>query len=241
MASLPSLPSSSLLRILEPEVMDTEEEARDYDAMDHGSVNEKFCSDLLALGGAIGPRILDVGTGTALIPIELCKREPSVHVVAIDLAEHMIALGKKNVRSAGLHDRIMLDKVDAKKMPYKAESFFTTISNSIVHHIPEPKRVLGEMFRVTAKGGLIFVRDLHRPADDQDVDRLVALYGGEPPADPNQHESFSHQRDLFRASLKAALTVKEVTDLAEQAGMNGASIEMTSDRHWTLVFRKPTS
>jgi ubiquinone/menaquinone biosynthesis C-methylase UbiE len=234
--------SSQLNRVLEPEVMDTEEEARDYDSMDHGSVNDKFCADLLAASGSgasIGPRILDVGTGTALIPIELCKREASVHVVAIDLAENMIALGKKNVKGAGLQDRIMLDKVDAKKMPYKAESFVTTISNSIVHHIPEPKRVLAEMFRVTTQGGLIFVRDLHRPVDDQDVDRLVALYGGEPPADPNKHESFEHQRDLFRASLKAALTVDEVTELANQAGMKGADIQMTSDRHWTLVYRKP--
>lgn len=231
--------ASKLNRVLEPEVMDTEAEARDYDAMDHSSVNERFCADLLAIDSAIGPRVLDVGTGTALIPIELCKRDPSVHVVAIDLAEHMIALGKKNVKAAGLQDRILLDKVDAKRMPYADASFMATISNSIVHHIPDPKRVLAEMFRVTAPGGIIFVRDLHRPIDDRETDRLVTLYGGVAPSDPAKQESFEHQRDLFRASLKAALTVPEVAELAAETGMSSASIQMTSDRHWTLVFRKP--
>ena len=35
-------------RILEPEVMDTAEEARDYDSMDHSTVNDLFASDFLA-------------------------------------------------------------------------------------------------------------------------------------------------------------------------------------------------
>ena len=37
-----------LPRTLEPEVMDSPEEARDYDAMDHAEVNRKFVDDLLA-------------------------------------------------------------------------------------------------------------------------------------------------------------------------------------------------
>ena len=43
-------------RILEPEVMDTREEAEAYDTMDHSSVNRLFVDDLLELlhddGGA---------------------------------------------------------------------------------------------------------------------------------------------------------------------------------------------
>jgi hypothetical protein len=35
-------------RILEPEFMDTAEEARDYDSMDHAEVNRRFVDDLLA-------------------------------------------------------------------------------------------------------------------------------------------------------------------------------------------------
>ena len=35
-----------LPRTLEPEVMDSAEEAGDYDAMDHGAVNRAFVADL---------------------------------------------------------------------------------------------------------------------------------------------------------------------------------------------------
>ena len=36
-----------LERVLEPEVMDTPAEARDYDAMDHAEVNRLFVDDLV--------------------------------------------------------------------------------------------------------------------------------------------------------------------------------------------------
>src|SRR5690606_23745554 len=117
---------------------------------------------------------------------------------------------KENIARARLQDRVMLEKVDAKSMPYPNAAFATSVSNSIIHHIPEPRAVLAEMVRVTAPGGLGFVRDLARPPTDADVDRLVELYGGERPVDPQAQASYEHQRALFRASLKAALTLDEI-------------------------------
>jgi ubiquinone/menaquinone biosynthesis C-methylase UbiE len=227
-----------LERVLEPEVMDTADEARDYDAMDHVAVNERFVGDLLALG-KLPKRVLDVGTGTARIPIELCTHEKNVEVVAIDLADHMLAVARENVTREGLASRVRLERVDAKTMPYEDGAFGATISNSIVHHIPEPAGALAEMWRVTAKGGVLFVRDLARPASETDVDRLVALYGGTPPADPRHLKSFENQRFLFRASLCAALTVAEVAAMVAPLGIAESAVTMTSDRHWTLVAKKP--
>ena len=43
-----------LPRTLEPEVMDTAEEAVDYDAMDHGEVNRRFVGDFLRARAAAG-------------------------------------------------------------------------------------------------------------------------------------------------------------------------------------------
>jgi ubiquinone/menaquinone biosynthesis C-methylase UbiE len=237
-----------LERVLEPEVMDTAEEARDYDAMDHAEVNRRFCEDFLAfatadgrpLFGASAPaRVVDFGTGTALIPIELCSRATGFGVVAIDLAEHMLSLAQLNVKRAGLAERVLLERVDAKGTPYEDGAFGGTISNSIVHHIPEPALCLAEMWRVTARGGVLFVRDLHRPDSAAEVARLVALYGGEAPADPALVRSFENQRELFRASLHAALTTAEVAAMAAPLGIPAAAVRMTSDRHWTLAYEKP--
>jgi ubiquinone/menaquinone biosynthesis C-methylase UbiE len=217
--------------------MDTPEDARDYDAMDHAAVNASFCEDFLALG-APPARVVDFGTGTALIPIELCRRAAGVSVVALDLADNMLQIARENVLRAGLGDRITLKRVDAKGTDFADGAFGAVISNSIVHHIPDPGRSLAEMWRVTASGGLLFVRDLHRPDSAAEVERLVALYCGEPP-DPRLLASFERQRQLLRDSLRAALTVADIAAAVAPLDIPASAVSMTSDRHWTLAWRKP--
>ena len=223
-----------LPRTLEPEVMDSFEEARDYDAMDHAAVNALFASDLLEAAAQAGLlpepydqawlECLDLGTGTAQIPIELCRRHPRVRVVAVDLAVHMLYLARANVELAGLAGRIRLERADAKSLPYGERSFAAVISNSIVHHIPEPRRVLQEAVRVVRRGGLLFLRDLLRPASEAEVQRLVEAYASG--ANP-------HQQEMFANSLRAALTLEEVRALVETLGFAASSVCQTSDRHWT--------
>src|SRR5258707_15573978 len=100
-----------LPRVLEPEVMDTAQEAIDYDAMDHSAVNRLFVTDFLFAAieaglpvaeepGAVSGKpveVLDLGTGTAQIPIELCRRAANIRVVAIDLAAEMLQMAKLNI------------------------------------------------------------------------------------------------------------------------------------------------
>ena len=199
-----------LPRVLEPEVMDSAEEARDYDSMDHSAVNRAFAAEFLALWDTETP-LLDLGTGTAQIPIELCRQcssEPppwgplrwdSMHLVAIDAADHMLALARVNVEKAGLTDRIEVAKADAKKLPYPTAHFGAVISNSIIHHIPEPFACFAEMHRVCSPG-----------AND-------------------------HQRAMFAASLHAALTLDEVREMVGRLGYAWDRVQQTTDRHWTFI------
>ena len=145
--------------------MDAADEAETYDAMDHGAVNAAFVSDLLSEGDIAG-QVLDLGTGTALIPIELCRRHPQVHVVAVDMAVSMLTRAGSRLASAQLTDRITLGRYDAKDLPYASGQFDVVISNSIVHHLAQPQRALAEAVRVTRPGGLLFFRDLTRPATE---------------------------------------------------------------------------
>ncbi len=225
-----------LPRTLEPEVMDTAEEAADYDGMDHSEVNCRFVDDLLAAigestvgqrlaGDGESVRILDVGTGTALIPIELFRRPVSASVWAVDMAAEMLILAEQNVRDAGMHGRILPEQADAKSLPYEAAEFDVVMSNSIIHHIPEPIESLREMIRVLQPGGLLFVRDLLRPETEAEVELLVSTYAG------NESE---RSQQLFRQSLHAALTVDEVRELLVECGWKPDCVEQTTDRHWTI-------
>jgi len=227
-------------RVLETEVMDTAAEADDYDAMDHAAVNRLFVDDFLAAAAA-GPRgcsfpapgeqaweVLDLGTGTAQIPIELLGRPNlrGVTVTAVDMAAHMLRVASRNVAAAGLERGIRLQRADAKRLPCADGSFAAVMSNSIVHHIPQPGLALAEMLRVLRRPGLLFVRDLLRPDDVATVDRLVATYAGE--ANP-------HQRQMFRDSLCAALTLEEIRALVSGLGFPAECVAQTSDRHWTAA------
>lgn len=224
-----------LPRVLEPEVMDTAEEADDYDRMDHGAVNQKFVADVLAAASSEGitwdatSQILDAGTGTALIPIELAQSGCPARILAADAAEEMLKLARQNIDRAGLAAQITPVQRDCKALPEPAGAFAAVLSNSIIHHIPDPASVFAECWRVLKPGGLLFVRDLLRPTTAEEVEDLVAHYAGS--------ESL-RQQQLFRQSLHAALTVAEVASLLESHGIPRDSVQQTSDRHWTVAVRK---
>ena len=217
-----------LQRVLEPEVMDTVEEAVDYNAMDHSEVNRVFVDDLRQAGFQAG-EALDLGTGTALIPIELCQRFSNCHVRAVDAAEQMLKLAQQNIEAAGFEGRIGVERLDAKALPYESETFDAVISNSIIHHIPEPLDCLREAVRVTKRGGLLFFRDLLRPNTQSELEQLVQTYTG--------HEG-AHAQQLFAESLHAALSLSEIRAFVSSLGFDPNSVQQTTDRHWTWQAKR---
>jgi ubiquinone/menaquinone biosynthesis C-methylase UbiE len=218
-----------LARILEPEAMDTPEEARDYDRMGHDEVNARFVADFLQVHGPCrGGVVLDVGTGPSRIPILLCQADPAARVLGIDLAESMLELARRNVAGTGLSERISLAKCDAKSPGLTYGRFEAILSNAIVHHIPEPGLALAQMVGLVEPGGTLMVRDLERPDNMGALTALLEKYAA--------HESAS-ARAMFAASLHAALTMDEVRALVATLGLPVSGVTRTSDRHWTWIWR----
>jgi ubiquinone/menaquinone biosynthesis C-methylase UbiE len=211
-------------RILEPEVMDTWLEATAYDAMDFTAVNMAFATDAIALDPE-AVKVLDMGTGTACIPILMCQQRPQYLFTGIDLAQSMLIIGQRNIEAAQLTQRIRLERVDSKRMPYPDLEFDMVVSNSLVHHLPEPLSLFQEIKRLVKIDGAILIRDLIRPENDLSVNELVTKYGGD--YDPRQQQ-------LFQDSLKAALTLAQIRELIDRAGLDGAKLAQTSELHWTL-------
>ncbi len=213
-------------RILEPEVMDTEAEAMEYDAMDFTVVNTAFAQHAVELGPLSGRvRVLDAGTGTARIPILIAQARPSWQIVAIDLAKSMLAIAEENVIRAHLQKQIRLEFIDVKRLPYADYSFEGVISNSLIHHLPDPLPFLKELKRVLKPNGFLMLRDLLRPETPAIADAMVAEIGP---------EYSPHQAQLFRDSLYAAFTLEELQKLVEQAGLSNVKIYASSERHWTM-------
>ena len=210
-------------RTLEPEVMDTAVEASEYDAMDHAEPNRAFVDRLVELGAR--GRVLDVGTGPGHIPLLVCDRIPGATVIGVDLARHMLEHAERHRAASPYADRVEYRLADAKGLAFEDASFDTVCSNTILHHIPEPAGFLREARRVLRPGGALLIRDLFRPETPERARELVALHAAD--ASPRQ-------RDLFHASLHAALTPDELRAVADEAGWVDAALVVDTDRHMSL-------
>jgi ubiquinone/menaquinone biosynthesis C-methylase UbiE len=214
----------ALRRILEPEVMDTERDATEYDGMDFTDVNLSFALRAAELAPEAGT-VLDVGTGTARIPILFLQQSGTGLLVhAVDLSAEMLKIAARHVVRAGLSARITLHRADGKVLPFPAGRFDMVMSNSLVHHLPEPRLFFSEVARIIRPGGAVFVRDLRRPDSTAELEELVQKYAGD--ADP-------YQQKLFRDSLHASLTIPEIALLVSEAGLDGVQVVNSSDRHWS--------
>lgn len=210
-------------RILEPEVMDTPEEADDYDAMDHSEPNAAFVERLVALGAK--GRMLDIGTGPGHIPLLVCERIAGATVVGVDLSKNMLRHAERHRAASKHRDRVEYRLADAKGLGLPDGSFDAVFSNTILHHIPDPRPFLAEANRARKPGGVLLIRDLFRPESPQRALELVHLHAAQ--ANPAQQE-------LFRASLHAALTPDELRAIVAEVGIIGAEVVVDTDRHMSL-------
>jgi ubiquinone/menaquinone biosynthesis C-methylase UbiE len=211
-------------RILEPELMDTETDAVEYDAMDFWEADTRFAEDAIGLLNGQGARVLDIGCGTGKVPVLMLERRGDLDILAVDLAEEMLRVAAKRVADAGFSDRCKLARMDAKNLRVPAATYDLVICNSAVHHIPDPNDVFREIARVVKPTGAILVRDLIRPEAKGDAWAIVKRVAA------GEH---IRQQQLFFDSLCAALTIPEVEAMAAAAKLERLTIAKCSDRHWT--------
>lgn len=219
----------AMQRVLEPEYMDTPDEANSYAAMDFTAVNTAVVDGFLALGGGSCRNVVDLGTGPGDIPLQLAQRSSIPSITGVDAAATMLALARPKAQRLGLDRRVRFERADVKHLPYGAGSFDGVFSNTILHHIPEPTEFLREAARILAPGGVLMIRDLCRPETPAAARRLVELHAAAADA---------VQQELLYASLCAALTLPEVRAAAASAGLGRARIHMTSDRHYTIEIAR---
>jgi len=216
-------------RIPEPELMDVPEEAAAYAAADFSAVNQAFVDRLVELLGPPDvpralPRALDLGTGPADIPLRVIRLRPNLRITAVDGSAAMLRLARSAIEraGAGAAERIQLVRADAKSLPFPAGSFDVIFSNSLLHHVADPAAMWSEIRRLIRPAGLIFLRDLARPATTADAAAIVEQYAG--------NESPMLREEFYR-SLLAAYRVEEVRGQVELAALQQMNVAMSSDRH----------
>ncbi len=122
-------------------------------------LSEPLAAHLLNLAGiSVSDRVLDVGTGTGVVALQI-PQFPGFRgrVAAIDLSEGMLAHAKHKAHQQGSDKIIDFYKMDAEKLDFEGSSFDKVVSLYAVHHFPSPKAALSEMLRVLAPGGKLVI------------------------------------------------------------------------------------
>lgn len=95
---------------------------------------EKFCfgMDAVLLSGFTlvkpGERLLDIGTGTGIIPLLLAAKTKGEHFTGLEIQEESADMARRSVSYNGLEERISVVTGDIKK----AESFFSPASFHVI-------------------------------------------------------------------------------------------------------------
>ena len=107
---------------------------------------------------------LDVATGTADIPLEMCKRHPKpMQIVGMDFSLSMLKLGNKKISNNNLSKDIKLIPGSAENIPFKDQSFDGVITSFGVRNFTDAKKGLQEMHRILKPKGKIVVLEFSFP------------------------------------------------------------------------------
>ena len=208
-------------RVLEPEVMDLPAQALAYARAAFGDVNAGFVRDLRARFPDLGPRVVDLGCGPADIPRRLSAAAPGVTVVGVDASSAMLVVARQAIAERP----VALVGARLPDLPFPRATFDAVISNSLLHHLPDPGVFWREARRVARPGAALHVMDLYRPESVARARQIVEAAAGD--AEPILKEDFFN-------SLLAAFTVEEVRAQLEAAGLSRLPCRVVSERHWLV-------
>ena len=152
------------------------------------------------------PLVLDVGTGTAKIPIRFVHQLSPANLVALDISHAMLKKARDNIRAKRLTRRIFLVCAAAERLPSRNGTFDLVCCHSTLSHFAGALHPLEEIVRVTKKGCRFLVRDLRRPAEKL-LDWYVRIFG---------IGLDGYRKKLFRESLLSGLTNRELKKLSHE-------------------------
>ena len=219
-------------RILEPELMDEDEQARAYAEADFAEPNERFVGYFdTEIHPAVRGAVLDLGCGPGDIVLRLAKRHQGLTVHGLDGSEAMLHFAVERLsREPALQSRVQFVHGILPGAALPLATYDAVVSNSLLHHLHEPHVLWNAIREVAAPGAAVLVMDLYRPPTPGAAQEIVEAYSGEEPE--------VLKRDFFN-SLCAAFEPDEVRAQLQSCGLGCLDVRTVSDRHLLVAGRLP--
>lgn len=118
---------------------------------------------------------VEVGSGTAVFAIELCRRS-RLKIFALEKVEAINEVARMNIDREGLAGRIIPVLGDAHSLPFGNECADLIMSRGAYHCWNDKVRVFQEIYRVLKKDGIGFVGGgFGKSVTDADLERMRDL------------------------------------------------------------------
>ena len=158
--------------------------------------------------------MLDIGTGSGHLAIELAKAHPEWQITGIDISEDMLKLARQNTAQGSLADRIDFQQASAAALPF-ADGYFALVTcNSSLHLWADPIKVFSEIARVTSPGGYCLIRDNLRLAM---LNPFLSLIGWIMGMDVSQ-------RRLWLRAVRSSYTIGEAKAMLKNSALKDARV-----------------
>ena len=166
--------------------------------------------DVAGVVEAGGRRILDIGTGTGTLAIEILRRWPDARVTAIDASAEMLAKARSEADrslSPGQRDRLDLRVAVAEDLGLPDASVDIAVSSFVLQLVPNRARALREARRVLRPGGTFawtsWLAHDGIWAADADFDDALEEVGEEPRGWDDPHDDIAEPRAAVRQMRRA--------------------------------------
>ncbi len=187
-------------------------------------------------------KILDIGTGSGYLPINIARRTEKVLVFGIDIDEKMIERARENAAELGIPpNKVLFSVIDAQKLPFKNDEFEFIVSTGVLREVENPAKMFDEIYRVLKKGEKVeseaWVYDFCRDAKDSEIKR--ELNEIDKMLKANKMEK--SQRDWIELIRKREITIKsyserEILSLLENSKFKNYTVER--DGVWIKIVLK---
>ncbi|HTY82277.1 MAG TPA: class I SAM-dependent methyltransferase [Dehalococcoidales bacterium] len=157
-------------------------------------------------------RVLDIGTGSGRLAIELAKwKGNNFQITGLDISENMLKKAQENIENAGVENKIKLVSGNADSLPYPDGYFDLVVSYASLHHWFRPAKVFREAQRVVKRGGAVIIRDNRRVYGNRFWEafiRVLSLF-------MNRRHS-----ENWPKAIMASYTIPEIKTILQEAGLN---------------------
>ncbi|MEC4678381.1 MAG: bifunctional demethylmenaquinone methyltransferase/2-methoxy-6-polyprenyl-1,4-benzoquinol methylase UbiE [Nitrospirota bacterium] len=108
-------------------------------------------------------KVLDIGSGTADLSILAAERlGEGGFVIASDLNEPMLSIGKKKIESRALK-HVSVALANAEHLPFRDESFDAILTGFCMRNVSNLDQALSEIYRLLKPGGKMACLDFSTP------------------------------------------------------------------------------